>query len=170
MKAMGLMMAALLAGVSLAVAAEADKPALLGGPVVEKPMLVERAVVPPAPVIADTNVLAALTAEEKALLDQAKDITRKIIARQKPLRDMRERVVTQDKDLQAIVKAIAEKQKELDAKLLEKYPDLATQIKERDDLTREHSDVNAKLREVRRKMDEMDAAIRKQATEKKQAK
>lgn len=167
MRAMELTIVVLLAGVSLSFAASKGASPVGAGPVVVNPRLVETNGVAKAPVVADTTVLAAMAAEEKALQEKGKDITRQIVVRQKPLRDARERILSDDKELQAMVNAIAVKQKELDAKLAEKHPEIAAKATECNELIRQYSEVNGKLRELRRKMDEMEEAIRKQTPENK---
>jgi predicted nucleic acid-binding Zn-ribbon protein len=140
------------------------------GPVSAPPRLVEEPEVKPAPVAADANALAELAKEEKALMGQAKDITVKITALEKPLRDVREQAIKTDKDLQAINRAIADKQKALEVKLAEKYPEIAAKTKEKDDLLQQYSGTEEKLRDVRKKMDAIEAAMAKEAAEKKKAK
>lgn len=135
-----------------------------------KPHLVEGVVHTNALVVADTNALAALAAEEKTLLAQAKEITIQITEMSYPLRQYRQRMMAQDKELQAISRAIYEKQMELEAKLSEKYPDIGAKTKERDELTRKYSDVSSKLQDIRKKMDGMQQAIQKDVADKKMAK
>ncbi len=103
-------------------------------------------------------------------MGQAKDITVKITALEKPLRDVREQAIKTDKDLQAINRAIADKQKALEVKLAEKYPEIAAKTKEKDDLLQQYSGTEEKLRDVRKKMDAIEAAMAKEAAEKKKAK
>jgi chromosome segregation ATPase len=138
-----------------------------GGPVSAPPRLVEEPEVKSAPVAADPRALAELAKEEQALVGQAKDITVRITALQKPLRDVREHAIKTDKDLQAITRAIADKQKQLEAKLAEKYPEIAAKTKEKDDLLQQYSGTEEKLRDVRKKMDAIEAAIAKEAAAKK---
>jgi len=164
MRTIGLMGVMCVAGASMAMGQM-----LLPGDgvaLVEKPQLVEGVVHTNAPVAADTNALAALTAEETKLLAEAKEITIKITEMSYPLREYRQRMMSQDKDLMDINRVIREKQVELEAKLAEKYPDIGAKTKERDELTRKYSDVNSKIRDVRKKMDGIQGAIRKQETEK----
>lgn len=162
MRVMELTVVVLLAGVSLTFAAGKGASLVGAGPVMVNPALVDTNGVVNAPVVVDTNVLALLAAEEKVLQEKGKDITRQIVVRQKPLRDARERILSEDKELQAMVSAIAAKQKELDARLAAKHPELAAKTTECNELIRQYSEVNGKLRELRRKMDEMEEAIRKQ--------
>lgn len=175
MKALACLAMATFATVALAQtpAAPAAAPAPVpagGGPISAPPRLVEEPVSKPAPVVADSNALAELAKEEQALLAQAKDATVRITSLQKPLRDVREHAIKTDKDLQAITRAIADKQKELEAKLAEKYPELAAKTKERDELLQQYSAASEKLRDVRKKMDAMKAALAKEKTEKKESK
>lgn len=183
----------------------------LGGPVVEPPRLAgDDAVKPDASVTADPEALAALAKEEAALEEEGKELTTKIVALAKPLLEERQRMVSQDRDLASLAAAIAGKQKELDARIVEEHPEIATnaneraqwdarqkvvkrdpdlmamtksigakqkelevaiaakypqylaQSSERDQLTRQVADVNGKLREIRRKMDATQEAIKKQ--------
>lgn len=120
--------------------------------------------------VADTNALASMKAEEKALSAEAKEITRKITVAQKPLRDARQRVMKEDKELQALSQAIAARQQEFEARLMEKYPDIAAKEKSGKELFAQYSEVASKLRSVRLKLDEMNAAVRKQAAEKENTK
>lgn len=140
----------------------------LGGPVVQPPRLAEDIVASRAsdPVVADTNALAALAQEEATLMAQAREIDQKIAALSRPLWEQRQRVVLQDPELVALTKAIAEKQKELEAKIVEKYPEVAAKAKERDQLTVQYHGVNEKLRDTRRKLDATQEAIRKLRAEK----
>lgn len=162
----------LLAGAGVWAVAEPARGPASGAPGTEKSKLVEGAASTnaPAPVTADTNALAALVKEEAALMEEAKDVTRRVTALIRPLWVAREQAVKQDKDLQAISRAIAEKEKELEAKLAEKYPDIAAKAKERDELTRQHSAVGEKLRDVRKKIDAIEEAIKKEKAEKKPGK
>jgi chromosome segregation ATPase len=123
-----------------------------------------------APVAADPEALAALGKQERDLMAQHKAITEKIIANQRPLVDARQRAVSDDPDLVALNKEIASKQKEFEAKLAEKYPDIAAHSKASDELRRQYSAVGEKLRDVRKQMDAIRSALEKEKTEKKAAK
>lgn len=132
-----------------------------------KPKLVdEKAALTNAPVVADINALAVLTAEEQALVAQAKEITVKITDLSYPLREKRQRMMAQDKELQLLGQAIREKQMELEARLAAKYPDIGTKTKERDEWTRKYSDINEKLRGIRKKMNGIEEAMKKEAADK----
>lgn len=168
MKKTGWMIAICVMGASLAVAQM-----LLPGDgvsIVEKPRLVEDTVSTNAPVVADTNALASMAAEEKVLLAEAKAITIEITEISYPLRNYRERIVAQDKELQTLTKAIYEKQMELEAKLAEKYPDIGAKTRHRDELTRKYSEVSTKLRALRKKMDQIQDVMRKNQSGNKTAK
>ena len=141
-----------------------------GVSLVQKPVLVDDSVHTNAPVVADTNALASMAAEEKTLTAEAKAVTIKITELSYPLRDYRQRMMSQDKELQALTKAIYDKQVELEAKLAEKYPDIGAKTKERDDLIKKYSDVNTRIRALRAKMDGMQLAIQQDAASKKSAK
>jgi len=135
-----------------------------------KPQLVEGVVHTNAVVLADTNALASMVAEEKTLLADAKNITVQLTSISYPLREYRQRMMAQDKELMVMARDIAKMQQDLEAKLAEKYPDIGAKTKERDALTRRYSDVNFKLREIHKKIDAMQKAIQRDAADKKMAK
>ena len=135
-----------------------------GVSIVQKPKLVTAEVATNAPAAAaTTNALAAMKAEEKTLADEQKRISTKIGEVTHPLSSYRQRMMAQDKELMALAKVIREKQAELEALLLAKYPDIAAKTKERDELTRSYSDVSVKLRDLRKRMDQAEAALQQDA-------
>ena len=70
-----------------------------------------------------------------------------------PLKEARERAMHGDPDLAALLKEIQSKQGELEAKLLQKHPDVAKMMKDRDALMATHAEVYSKLMELRRKLE-----------------
>jgi len=125
---------------------------------------------PQAPVAADPNALAALAKEEEQLMAQSKEATRKIVANERPLWADRQQAMAQDKDLQAISREIAAKQRELEAKFIEKYPDIGARSQESEALRKQYSAIGEKLRDVRKKMDAIRKAIATEQAEKKSGK
>jgi chromosome segregation ATPase len=171
MKTAGLMMVVFLAGISLAVAAGSEVSQVgVAGQAVEKPVVPVISAGTNDLAVVDTNALVSMKAEEKALAAEAKEIARKITVAQKPLRDVRQRVMKEDKELQALSQAIAARQQEFEARLMEKYPDIAAKEKSGKELFAQYSEVDSKLRNVRLKLDAMNAVMRKQAAEKESAK
>jgi len=109
----------------------------------------------------DTNVVtvapsnsveyAALQVQEASLIKQQHELELKLNKVFFLLHDTRTRVMRDDAELIALTKEIAAKQVALEKRTGEKYPDLGAQMKERDTMTKAHSDLGEKLWEVRKR-------------------
>ena len=110
---------------------------------------------PTAVAVARTNDLVALKAQEQALDLQAREVTQKLIDLTHPLWAARQKAMTDDSELRALNAEIAAKQAEIERKLMAKNPDLAAKMKERDALMRQHAELTARLKDVRKKLDDM---------------
>lgn len=119
-----------------------------------------------AVVTADTNALAGLVREEAALAVQAEDMTRQAMELNRPIWEERQRIMREDKELAAMTAAVAAKQKEIEARLIAKYPDLAMKINSQATLSAQCRDINVKLRDIRKQIEAMQMAIDQQPPQK----
>ncbi len=111
----------------------------------------------PAVTAGATNELAALTLQEEALDLQVREVTQKLINLTRPLWVARQKAMAEDNELRALTAEIDAKKMAIEKALVEKYPDLASKIKEQDALMRQHADLNMQLKDVRKKLDGMTA-------------
>jgi short-subunit dehydrogenase involved in D-alanine esterification of teichoic acids len=110
---------------------------------------------------------AALEAQKKALETQKQEVEEKLWNVIHPMSKARENLLKTDSELMVMSREIAAKQAALEKRLLEKYPDLAAQVKERDALTQGLSDLVVKLNAVREKLNDLDSAVRMSEARKK---
>jgi len=90
--------------------------------------------------------------ETEAEVDaRLRTVLEKLIALNNKVREGRDLALKQDQELRALMLAIDAKQKELENKLAEKYPEIAAMAAEQDQLMKEHRELSFKLQELRRK-------------------
>lgn len=102
---------------------------------------------------------ATLKEQEAGLLSRQHEIEQKIFKVMLASRDRRKTVMGDDKELAAMVREIAEKQAAFARRMAEKYPDVGNQDRERDELTRQHSELGKQLGEVRAKIDVLESRM-----------
>lgn len=106
-------------------------------------------------VIAPTNAaeFAELRAKEASLVADQHALELKIFKVFRTLHTAREEALKSDQELVELSREIARKQAELEKRTAEKYPEIGKQSQERDAMTKVHSNLGEKLRDVRKKMD-----------------
>jgi hypothetical protein len=91
--------------------------------------------------------------QEIHLQGQRMEVTDKLWRLNYKIREIRDRALKQDRELKAMQETIENKQKELETRLLQKYPELQKLEDEKKQLTAQIVEIDKKLQEIRGKTD-----------------
>ena len=105
-------------------------------------------------VAAEADIKAEMQAQSTELFKVLKD-----------LRETRQRMMKQDKELAAMTREIALLQEKIDETMLEKYPEMKALDERRDTMMQAHDALREKLIGVRTRREEVSAALEAKKTE-----